>query len=330
MSFMSANPFQPPVLLRGGHAQTLLASAPSRAIALRAHAVPLITESEGIDVRTPDGAHLQAWYTTGSTRRPLVVVVHGWLGSHEASYVLSSSTALWHAGFDVARLNLRDHGGTDHLNPSMFNSARIAEAVAATTQLIARHGGSAAGVLGYSLGGNFALRIALAASRQHLPVGTVLAVCPLIDPATSIACIDRGSPIYRSYFMRKWHSALDAKQRAFPSDYDFTHTYALRGVGSTTDYFVREHTQYETAREYFAHYTLTGDFLADLRIPTGILASEDDPVIPAADFGRIQQPKSLHIDIADTGGHCAFIEDLTSGCYADRYVVEWFTRWQGG
>ncbi len=327
---MFANPFQPPVYLRGGHAQTLLASAPSRAIALRAHAVQLLTESERIDVRTPDGVRLQAWYATAATRRPLVVVLHGWLGSHEASYVLSSSTALWRAGFDVARLNLRDHGGTDDLNPEMFNSARIAEAVEAVLHVINRHGADAAGVLGFSLGGNFALRIALAASRQNLPVGTVLAVCPLIDPASSIACIDRGAAVYRAYFMRKWHSALDAKQRAFPADYDFTHTYALRGVGSTTDYFVREHTQYATAREYFSHYTLTGDFLADLRVPTGILAAQDDPVIPAADFGRIQRPKALHIDMADTGGHCAFIDDLSSGCYADRYAVEWFKRWQGG
>ena len=325
---MIDTPFTPPWLLRGGHAQTLLASAPTRNVAIRARAVDLLGESERLTLRARNGAILHAWYATGEVRRPLVIIVHGWLGSHEASYVLSSGSALWAAGFDVARLNLRDHGGTDHLNEEMFNSARIEEVVDAVEQLIALHGNGPVGVLGFSLGGNFALRIGVAASRQDLPVGAVLAVCPLVDPASSIACIDRGMPVYRAYFMRKWHAALDAKKAAFPALYDFTHTYALRGVGSTTDYFVREHTEFGTPREYFAHYTLTGDALADLAMPTRILAAKDDPVIPAGDFERIAPTSQLTIQLTSTGGHCAYIEDLASACYADRYAVDWFRRWQ--
>jgi predicted alpha/beta-fold hydrolase len=137
--------------------------------------------------------------------------------------------------------------------------------------------------------------------------------------------LDAGATVYRWYFMRKWHRALDAKKRAFPERYDFRHTYNLRGVGSTTDYFVREHTHFATPRAYFAHYTLTDDFLADLRIPTRILAAKDDPVIPHGDFARVRPTRNLTIDMTETGGHCAYIEDLARACYADRYAVDWFS-----
>lgn len=306
--------------------QTLLASAPTRSIALRAAAVEIAGESVAQDVSTADGVRLRAWTTFADTARPCVVILHGWLGHHESNYMLSSTAALWHAGFDVVRLLLRDHGGTDHLNEEMFNSSMLPEVIDALKTLLARHTGGCAGVLGFSLGGNFALRIAAQAERAGLPIGSVLAICPLVDPASSIAALDRGATVYKHYFMRKWHRALDTKQQAFPERYDFTHTYALRGIGSTTDYFVREHTAFATPRDYFRRYTVTGNALAGLSVPTRILAAADDPVIPVADFARIDAQSLLSIDIADTGGHCGFIENLTSGCYAARYAVAWFSQ----
>ena len=324
----------------------MLGSYPARQANARQRGAQLLDVAQDLTLTVSDGARLQAWLSLHdapapdhatpapplprdpNTSRPLIIVLHGWLGGHDSTYVMSASASLWAAGFDIARLNLRDHGGTDHLNEEMFHSARSDEVVQAVAQLIALHGGGSVGVLGYSLGGNFTLRIALAASRQRLAVGATLAICPLIDPAHSMTQLDGGAVIYRQYFMNKWHATLNAKAAAFPGRYDFSPCFAMRGVAALTDYFVLRHTEYATPRDYFRRYTLSGDFLADLTVPSTILAAQDDPVIPFADFAGINPHPRLHIDATRHGGHCSFIEDLRGACFADRSVVTHFERWR--
>jgi predicted alpha/beta-fold hydrolase len=48
--------------------------------------------------------------------RQIALVLHGWEGSAESCYVLSLGARLLASGFDVLRLNLRDHGESHHLN----------------------------------------------------------------------------------------------------------------------------------------------------------------------------------------------------------------------
>jgi len=57
----------------------------------------------------------------------VAILLHGWEGSAEATYVLSLGSLLLSHGFDVVRLNLRDHGATHHLNREIFHSCRLPE-----------------------------------------------------------------------------------------------------------------------------------------------------------------------------------------------------------
>ena len=63
------------------------------------------------------------------------MLLHGWEGSSDSLYLLSLAQPLFEAGYDVARLNLRDHGDSHHLNEEIFHSCRIAEVVGAVRGL---------------------------------------------------------------------------------------------------------------------------------------------------------------------------------------------------
>ena len=63
-------------------------------------------------------------------------------------------------GFEVVRLNLRDHGATHHLNRELFHSCRLPEVVGAVRALALRFPGMPLVLAGFSLGGNFMLRVA--------------------------------------------------------------------------------------------------------------------------------------------------------------------------
>ena len=121
-----------------------------------------------------DGVRLLAHHATqaaaraASRPRALAVLLHGWEGSASSLYVLSLGQYLLDRGFDVVRLNLRDHGDSHHLNPEIFHSCRIAEVVGAVQRLQALHPGQALHLAGFSLGGNFCLRVAARAAAAGL------------------------------------------------------------------------------------------------------------------------------------------------------------------
>lgn len=250
---------------------------------------------------------------------PLIMMIPGWLGNSRSSYVLSGARSLFDAGYSIARINLRDHGDTAHLNPGLFNSALIDEVVALVTQLSTRHGDSGAGLMGFSLGGNFALRVARAIST--LPV---LAICPAIEPADTMNTIDR-NVIYQRYFVAKWRNNWQSKQDAFPQLYDFSEAMRLNTVSALTDYFIRYHSGFQSAAAYFAAYDLSGNALDGVHAQ--ILAAADDPIIPASQYSGL--PQSINLELTPRGGHGAYLESWGLDSWADRYAINHFNKFLG-
>lgn len=307
--------FNPPRLLRSPHLQTLIGSR-GRSHWVKARARDLLNVAERHAITTDEGVTLEVWLSRQSHGAPTVILLHGWLGHADSSYLLSAAAQLWRAGFSVARLNLRDHGDTAHLNLEMFHSARIEEVVEAVRRIESIHATGPCGLAGFSLGGNFALRVA----RTH-PIPTI-AVCPAMDPAVTMGQIDTGWAAYRLFFVRKWHRALRAKQRAFPEHYRFEQALRLRTVSELTDLFVSRHTDYPSTQAYFDAYSLTGNALQGVRAT--IVYAEDDPVIPSGGF--LNLPDTLHLTPVARGGHCAFIEGLNQPAWIDRLLTENFSE----
>lgn len=158
--------FRPPRPLQNPHLQTLMSSL-GRSGAVQQDAAAMLAAAREVRLVCTDGVVLQAWVSAQPRPAPVVVLIHGWLGHAGSNYLVSAATHLWRAGFTVARLNLRDHGGTTHLNEELFHSARTQEVIDAVAQLSRTEGDGRGGVIGFSLGGNFALRVARA---LHFPL----------------------------------------------------------------------------------------------------------------------------------------------------------------
>ncbi len=306
--------FEPGRALRSPHVQTILGSR-GRGRWVRRRAATLLAEAEQRILTTGDGVQLEAWLSLQPDPAPGIILIHGWLGHADSSYVLSAASALYGAGFSVVRLNLRDHGDTAHLNEEMFHSARTAEVVDAVRQIEQMVDGPT-GVAGFSLGGNFALRLA---RDTGLPA---VAICPAIDPPASMVSIDTGFAAYRLFFLLKWQRALKQKESAFPHRYEFAEARNLKTVTDLTELFVRDHTDYPDTSSYLAAYTLTGDVLKDTEAT--VIYAADDPVIPAAGFEQL--PPGIEIVASPYGGHCAFIQDIRQPTWADAYLVRHFER----
>ena len=177
-------------------------------------------------------------------------------------------------------------------------------------------------VAGYSLGGNFALRLALRAPQAGLPLARVAAVCPLLDPASAMMGMEHGLPLYHWYFQRKWRRSLERKRELFPERHDYDDATLALSVRALTEWMVERHTDFDTIDDYFDGYSIAGERLAGLAVPAEILMSRDDPVIPYADFRDWQPPVAAHLEVARWGGHCGFIENAACDGFAERWVAE--------
>jgi predicted alpha/beta-fold hydrolase len=153
--------FVPPPGLRHRHVQSLLAGSPWRQRWIRRRAARLLAASRDEIVDCGDGVRLLGHFSAQpQDSRGLAVLLHGWEGSAAASYVVSVGSLLYESGYDVFRLNFRDHGETFALNRDLFHSCRIDEVVGALRSIVRLHDSPNTFLVGHSLGGNFALRAA--------------------------------------------------------------------------------------------------------------------------------------------------------------------------
>jgi len=315
--------FTPPRWLRSPHLQSVLSSSPLRAIRARRrlHALAAVHEAVVLDVG--GGVRLQGVHSRapGSEPKGLVVLLHGWEGSVDSNYMRLTAARLLDAGFDVFRLNFRDHGDSHHLNEGIFHSNRIDEVVDAVRAIAARWPTRPLFAAGYSLGGNFALRLALRVRSHGLPLQRVVAVCPLLDPARTMDAMEAGLPLYMRYFERKWRSSLARKRALFPDKHRFGDEVLQLRMRALTEWMMLRHTDFATLDEYFEGYSVAGERLRDLPIPADILMAEDDPVIPLREFEEVAGFPNVQVELAVHGGHCGFIENVRLDGYAERWVA---------
>jgi len=315
--------FEAPRGLASPHVQSVLSSSAPRRMRVERQARVLRDRSRSRILECADGTRLEARISRhpGGGRRPVVIGLHGWHGCADSLYLLSSMTRLYQAGFDVVRLHLRDHGGTHGLNPELFHSCRLEEAVAATGVVRELFPRRRLALLGFSLGGNFALRIGREAPSAGIDIDQVLAVCPVLDPAETMTALDTGWIGYRLYFMRRWRNSMLAKARCFPERYDFGATRAIRSLSGMTDWFVHHHTAFESTAQYLTGYTLTGSYLAGLSVPSAIVSALDDPVIPSAGLARLAASPALEVAATRQGGHCGFMSDYALNSWMDEEIA---------
>ncbi|HSN72805.1 MAG TPA: alpha/beta fold hydrolase [Steroidobacteraceae bacterium] len=324
--------FRPAWWLRNPHVQSVLPSLKALRgplVARRAARVLETSTQEIIDCG--DGVRLLGHRSTqvAAGREPardLVVLLHGWEGSADSLYVLSLAAELFDRGADVFRLNLRDHGDSHHLNKELFHSCRIAEVVGAVARIAELSPDQRLAMGGFSLGGNFSLRVAARAPAAGIPLKRVVAVCPVLDPRRTLDALESGWWVYRDYFVLKWKRSLRLKQSCFPADYDFAEILAMRSLRAMTDYLVRRHSEFPDLETYLRGYAIVGDALGALELPSYILTSLDDPIIPSGDLEQLARSPYLDIVTTPAGGHCGFVERLGGSSWIDRKAAELLLR----
>jgi predicted alpha/beta-fold hydrolase len=328
--------FNPPRRLRHRHLQSIYPSLPLRRRSVERRCATLQRASAEVLVDGGDGVRLLALHATqeqaGRTpARRVAVLLHGWEGSARSLYLLSLGQCLFDAGFDVVRLNLRDHGDSHHLNRDIFHSCRIDEVVQAVCSLRQMHADKRLALAGFSLGGNFCLRVAARAAGAGLDLSHVVAVCPVLDPERTLTRLETGWRLYRDYFLWKWRRSLRKKQLAWPGAFPALGDILKLGtLTDMTDVLACRYGGFTSLQNYLQGYALTGPVLQSLeaspRLAVRMILAADDPIIDATDLERLAHPPNLEITLTRFGGHCGFYDGSDGPSWIEREIARTFAK----
>ena len=176
-----------------------------------------------------------------------VVLLHGLEGSGEAGYIRSMAWDALNAGFIAHRFHMRTCGGTAHsLQDSLsrrphFGSARFLE------QLERERSGLPVFLIGFSLGGNVALKLAGELGETELIHG-VCAISTPIDLAAGVRRIGQlDNRLYERRFLKRMRERLFATGR-----YSHAELEAARTLYEIDDRITAPSFGFEGADHYYA------------------------------------------------------------------------------
>lgn len=273
-----------------------------------------------------EDVRLQGFYSRQSSgqSKGLVMLLHGWEGSVNSAYILGTGKFLYNQGYSVFRLNYRDHGDSHHLNAGLFYAVLLDEVFHAVRQVSEYESELPFYLAGFSMGGNFALRIARKCAESPVPnLSHVVSISPVLDPEKSTYAIDE-VPLLRYYFRKKWQRSLRRKQVCFPALYDFNEVLSLGTITEMTDLMLKRYSDYKNASLYFRCYAVLKDALVDVNVPLTIITAQDDPIIPVDDFYDLNLNHQTELIVHRYGGHNGFLESLSGEAWYEQKMLEIF------
>ena len=147
--------FTPRRFLAHGHVMTVFAWAARRDFP----ALP-VPEARLIAVTSDTHVLAHCYWQDQRAACPTLVALHGLEGSSGAHYMRGLADKAYRRGWNAVLLNQRNCGGTEHLTPTLYHSGLTADPREVMRALASSDGLRAFGVVGYSLGGNLALKLA--------------------------------------------------------------------------------------------------------------------------------------------------------------------------
>jgi predicted alpha/beta-fold hydrolase len=313
--------FAAPRGLRSKHVQTLGA------------AFPLWARSEltfePMRIPLPNGGgelHASAaWHSEGG--RTAVVLVHGVGGSSESNYMIRAAIAFHAAGFHVVRVNLRGAGRSIPDVTALYHAGLVEDPSAALAHVAKQPNVRDVALLGFSLGGNVSLRLAGLLGRD-VPayLRAVASLSAPLDLVESSRALERLRTLpYRAYVLRALIRQGREFARLHPSRaaYDPNALLRLRTIRAYDEAVVAPMHGFCDAHDYYVNAS-SGPGLADITVPTLIVHSADDPMVPqdsVRPWLRNASP-AVTVEWSEHGGHVGWFAGVRQSAWVRTWAVQ--------
>ena len=319
-------PFSPHPLLRNGHLQTVLSGY------FGGRSPPYQARQQLVELKDGDRIVLhddcpQHWIPG----HRVALLIHGVAGSHLSPYQVRIAGKLNAAGIRTFRMDLRGCGAAARLARRPGHAGRSEDAAAAV-RAITRECTSPITMIGFSLGGNIALKL-MGESGVNPPgrLDSCIAVAPPIDLTCCAHHIERG--VQRIY-SRSFANTLvrQIRRHQHPDAVALVRRNPPKSIVQFDEQVTAPLSGFRNASEYYRDCS-AAPFMSEIVHPTVILAAGDDPVVPVEMFRRASLSESTRLIVTRHGGHVAYIGKVSEDpdrCWLDWRIVDWVSAWGAG
>jgi uncharacterized protein len=313
--------FVPRRLLVHGHVMTVFAWAARREF-------PALPAPEARFIRVSSDTEVLAhcYWQDRREDRPTLLALHGLEGSSGVHYMRGLADKAYRRGWNAVLLNQRNCGGTEHLTPTLYHSGLTDDPREVIRALAASDGVRAFGIVGYSLGGNLAIK--LAGELRHTPdvlVRAVAAICPTIDLERCVRAIERRSNWpYHFNFVRNLKGRMRRKAARWPDAFDLSGLDRISTIRAFDDAYTAPSHGFGDATNYY-HKASALRVAGDITIPSLIISAANDPFVPSEQFHNpaLRDNRHITISLPPHGGHCGFVGNAATddGYWAESTAV---------
>jgi predicted alpha/beta-fold hydrolase len=289
--------FEPSWPLRSGYLQTLCGSqfpGQTQLPPRKTHKIQIDAENTLILLEIP----------AAEPRQPVVVLAHGMGGCSESGYIRRIAGKLHQKGMGVFMLNQRGSGAGMGLASSLWNGSSSQDFGRMVKYIISQCPQASILLAGFSLGANVLLKYLGEGQKIPRQVSGALAINPPVDLKVSSRILSSELRLFNWYFMKLIRQQAEAVVECFPDAkhppldaktiWEFDAVYTAKTAG------------YRDAEEYYARAS-SGQFLANIEVPTTVLCSRDDPFIPFSGFAQLPMSLAVNFYAPEKGGHMGYI-----------------------
>ena len=288
-------------LFRNTHLSTIYASLLRR--------IPAVNfERERLD--TPDGDFLDLdWAKVGSKK--LVVILAGLEGKSNSLYSRAAIRYFNKKGWDALGMNYRGCGGELNRLLNGYHMGASDDVKLSVDHALQKYGYEEVVLLGYSLGGNLALKY-LGEESEQLPtqVKAAVAFSVPMDIKKSNERLNKWyNWHYLKWFMVPLNRKANRKKRQFPEALKSYQGYFMSGNFIYFDtHFTAPANGYKTVDEYWQASSCKS-LLAIINVPCLMVSSLDDSFISRHCYPlkEAEENPVLFLEMPQNGGHCGFI-----------------------
>jgi predicted alpha/beta-fold hydrolase len=320
LAHVRGRPFVPAPWLRGGHAQTIWGP-----LFRKPHAPRLRREK----LRARDGVQLTLKHLDGPHDAPRVLLLHGLEGSAASHYIAGMLRALARKKWRATVFEFRTCDGAMPRGRQLYHSGATDDLELVVADLLDRDQRAPLFVAGYSMGGNV-LGKWLGEAHQNTGIqGAALVSAPYVLRECGPEIDRRLGGVYSRRFLRTLIPKAEIKSREYPDLLDFERIARANTIVEYDDAVTAPLHGFEDVWDYYDKSSCR-QFLDRVHVPTLLLSSSDDPMVPAHTFPHEHakhSPYLVPVCVAH-GGHIGFVSGLVpwrAHYWGEERVMTWFS-----
>ncbi|MBX2846273.1 MAG: alpha/beta fold hydrolase [Saprospiraceae bacterium] len=297
MPLISEDGYRPPALFKHAHYSTIVPSQFRKVTGV-------VYQRERYS--TPDGDFFDVDFSTTNSKK-IAITLHGFEGNASRPYVLGMVRTLNQMDWDVASLNYRGCSGEINHFLKSYHSGTTDDIHQLVLQLT-KQGYEAIALIGFSLGGNLALKYV--GEGRQLPNEVKAAIGLSVPIELYPSAIEMGKTknwVYGWRFKKRLLKKLRSKAHMIEDKAYYKELLNMRSLIHFDDIFTARQFGYSNAVDYYTQNS-TKQYLMNIEVPTLLVNALNDSFLPEVCYPleAAKQSKALFGQFPKYGGHCGF------------------------